>query len=81
MKIDLKGHASMFGANAIWGVMSPIAKFVVRQWHNNSVGSNQFAYCRSHDSVLACISVHETGTCWVERYGKTLWSIVTCNYL
>lgn len=29
MKIDLKGHASMFGANAIWGVMSPIAKFVM----------------------------------------------------
>lgn len=29
MKIDWKGHASMFGANAIWGVMSPIAKFVM----------------------------------------------------
>ena len=29
MKFDLKGHASMFGANAIWGVMSPIAKFVM----------------------------------------------------
>ena len=29
MKIDLKGHVSMFGANAIWGVMSPIAKFVM----------------------------------------------------
>ncbi len=29
MKIDIKGHASMFGANAIWGVMSPIAKFVM----------------------------------------------------
>ena len=29
MKIDLKGHASMLGANAIWGVMSPIAKFVM----------------------------------------------------
>lgn len=29
MKVDFKGHASMFGANAIWGVMSPIAKFVM----------------------------------------------------
>lgn len=29
MKIDWKGHASMFGANAIWGVMSPVAKFVM----------------------------------------------------
>lgn len=29
MKIDIKGHASMFGANAIWGVMSPVAKFVM----------------------------------------------------
>lgn len=29
MKIDLKGHVSMFGANAIWGVMSPIAKLAM----------------------------------------------------
>ncbi|MDE6134497.1 MAG: DMT family transporter, partial [Muribaculaceae bacterium] len=29
MNVDLKGHASMFGANAVWGVMSPIAKFVM----------------------------------------------------
>ena len=29
MKIGIKGHASMFAANAIWGVMSPIAKFVM----------------------------------------------------
>ncbi len=29
MKMDVKGHASMFGANAIWGMMSPIAKFVM----------------------------------------------------
>lgn len=29
MKISWKGHASMFGANAIWGVMSPVAKFVM----------------------------------------------------
>lgn len=27
--MDVKGHASMFGANAIWGMMSPIAKFVM----------------------------------------------------
>ena len=29
MNFDLKGHASMFGANAIWGAMAPIAKFVM----------------------------------------------------
>lgn len=26
---SLKGHASMFGANVMWGLMSPIAKFVM----------------------------------------------------
>ena len=27
--INWKGHGAMFGANAIWGLMSPVAKFVM----------------------------------------------------
>lgn len=27
--INWKGHASMFGANAMWGLMSPISKFIM----------------------------------------------------
>lgn len=28
-KICWKGHAAMFGANAMWGLMSPISKFIM----------------------------------------------------
>ena len=28
-KINWQGHASMFGANAMWGLMSPISKFIM----------------------------------------------------
>lgn len=28
-KISWKGHASMFGANAMWGLMSPVSKFIM----------------------------------------------------
>lgn len=28
-KICWKGHASMFGANVMWGLMSPISKFIM----------------------------------------------------
>ncbi len=28
-KISIKGHLSMFSANAIWGLMSPISKFIM----------------------------------------------------
>lgn len=28
-KINWKGHASMFGANAMWGLMSPVSKFIM----------------------------------------------------
>lgn len=29
MDFDLKGHASMFGANAMWGLLSPISKVII----------------------------------------------------
>lgn len=29
MNFDWKGHASMFGANAMWGFMSPLSKMVL----------------------------------------------------
>ncbi len=29
MKFDLKGHAAMLGANAMWGLMSPISKVIM----------------------------------------------------
>ena len=28
-KICWKGHAAMFGTNAMWGLMSPISKFIM----------------------------------------------------
>lgn len=28
-KISWKGHATMFGANAMWGLMSPVSKFIM----------------------------------------------------
>lgn len=28
-KISWKDHASMFGANAMWGLMSPVSKFIM----------------------------------------------------
>ena len=28
-KVNWKGHASMFGANIIWGLMSPVSKFIM----------------------------------------------------
>lgn len=28
MDSNLKGHASMFGANAMWGLMSPVSKLI-----------------------------------------------------
>ena len=27
--MKLKGHSSMLGANVMWGLMSPVAKFVM----------------------------------------------------
>lgn len=29
MDSNLKGHASMFGANAMWGLMSPVSKLIM----------------------------------------------------
>lgn len=29
MQTSLKGHLSMLGANCMWGLMSPISKFVM----------------------------------------------------
>lgn len=29
MNTSLKGHLSMLGANSMWGLMSPITKFVM----------------------------------------------------
>lgn len=29
MKFDFIGHASMLGANVMWGLMSPISKFLM----------------------------------------------------
>ena len=29
MNFDWKGHASMFGANAMWGLLSPISKVIM----------------------------------------------------
>ena len=29
MKFDVFGHASMVGANAMWGMMSPISKYLL----------------------------------------------------
>ena len=29
MKLNWKGHASMFGANAMWGLMSPVSKLIM----------------------------------------------------
>ncbi len=28
MKFDLVGHASMLGANTLWGLMSPVSKLL-----------------------------------------------------
>ena len=29
MNANLKGHIAMFGANAIWGLMSPVSKLIM----------------------------------------------------
>ena len=34
-KICWKGHAAMFGANAMWGLMSPISKFIMLEHVNH----------------------------------------------
>ena len=32
MDFNLKGHAAMFGANTMWGLMSPVSKIIMAQW-------------------------------------------------
>ena len=48
-KICWKGHASMFGANTMWGLMSPISKFVML---GGAVTPLVVTYIRCDDSVL-----------------------------
>lgn len=55
----------MFGANAIWGVMSPIAKFVMISGTITPWVVTNLRIAGAMILFLARVSFHETGTCGV----------------
>lgn len=81
MKMDVKGHASMFGANAIWGMMSPIAKFVMISGTITPLVVTNLRIAGAMILFWLVSLFHEAGTCGIERSGKTLRSIIACNHL
>lgn len=62
-KICWKGHAAMFGANAMWGLMSPISKFIMLGGAVTPLGRNRFAYRGRDGALLDNFFFSKTGTC------------------
>ena len=52
MNFDWKGHASMLGANVMWGLMSPVSKVILVGGAITPFSNNRFAYWRCYDFIL-----------------------------
>lgn len=62
-KICWKGHAAMFGANAMWGLMSPISKFIMLGGAVTPLVVTDLRIGGCDGSLLDSFFFSKTGTC------------------